>query len=303
MRVLINGLPLFAKRLAEDLQERDPASSYRFLDTYNSKWAQIRYLLALPFADTVISINGVTEKSGTMEWAVRLRKRLILQWSGTDVLLALERQQNGTLYRRYIDYAHNCVDNAWMKEEVECLGVTTRWLNTKYMAPALDLVERYTELSVVSYVAQTRQEFYGMKWIIAAAEAFPGIPFTIFGTETPDFDSPANIRYMGWRPSEEMAEAVRHAAVFLRLPEHDGFAFSVIEALGAGCEVIWTMPGERALHATTSAETIETLSETLAKVEARGNIPNSENSAWALEHYEKKVVLDHYIQTLRNLGK
>jgi glycosyltransferase involved in cell wall biosynthesis len=139
-----------------------------------------------------------------------------------------------------------------------------------------------------------------MKWIIAAATAFPEVPFTIFGTETPDFESPANIRYVGWRPAEEMAEAVRHTPVFLRLPEHDGFAFSVIEALGAGCEVIWTMPGERALHATTPEEMIRILREALAKVEARGNTPNGENRAWALAHYDKKAVLDHYIQTLRS---
>jgi hypothetical protein len=53
MRVLINGLPLFSERLAKDLKSQDPTSTFLFLDTYNSKWAQLKFILLLPFADLV----------------------------------------------------------------------------------------------------------------------------------------------------------------------------------------------------------------------------------------------------------
>jgi hypothetical protein len=45
MRVLINGLPLFSERLAKDLKSQDPTSTFLFLDTYNSKWAQLKFML------------------------------------------------------------------------------------------------------------------------------------------------------------------------------------------------------------------------------------------------------------------
>ena len=86
MRVLINGLPLFAKRLADELQKYDPQSSYIFLDTYNSKWAQLLFFIYLPFSDCVISMNGVTDNSGSLNLVLKWKKKLILQWMGTDIL-------------------------------------------------------------------------------------------------------------------------------------------------------------------------------------------------------------------------
>ena len=51
MLILINGLPLFSKRLANDLNAFDVDSKYIFCDTYNSKLQQLKFLLLLPFAD------------------------------------------------------------------------------------------------------------------------------------------------------------------------------------------------------------------------------------------------------------
>ncbi|MDP4798113.1 MAG: hypothetical protein NWR50_04550, partial [Crocinitomicaceae bacterium] len=97
MRVLINGLPYFSERFAKDLKEFDKKSSFIFLDTYNSKLAQLKFLFLLPFADCVISFNGVTDNSGSLNYVVKWKKKLILQWMGTDALLAMERFKNKTI--------------------------------------------------------------------------------------------------------------------------------------------------------------------------------------------------------------
>lgn len=76
MRVLINGLPLFAKRLADELQKYDHKSSYIFLDTYNSKWAQLLFFIYLPFSDCVISMNGVTDNSGSLNLVLKWKKKI-----------------------------------------------------------------------------------------------------------------------------------------------------------------------------------------------------------------------------------
>ena len=159
MRVLINGLPLFAKRLADELQKYDPQSSYIFLDTYNSKWAQLLFFIYLPFSDCVISMNGVTDNSGSLNLVLKWKKKLILQWMGTDILLAIERFKNSNIDRKYIDYASNFVDAPWMTEELKSANINTENLHFKFVEMNT-IIEEYSSISVMSYVAQNRQDFY-----------------------------------------------------------------------------------------------------------------------------------------------
>ena len=91
MRVLISGLPLFSKRMADEPQKYDPQSRYHFFDTYNSKWAQLLFYLYLPFSNVVISIYGVTNNSGRLNIVLKRRKKLILHWMETAALSVTER--------------------------------------------------------------------------------------------------------------------------------------------------------------------------------------------------------------------
>ena len=182
MRVLINGLPLFAKRLADELQKYDAKSSYIFLDTYNSKWAQLLFFIYLPFSDCVISMNGVTDNSGSLNLVLKWKKKLILQWMGTDILLAMERFKNSTIDRKYIDSATNFVDAPWMMEELKSANINTENLHFKFVEMNT-IIEKYSSISVMSYVAQNRQDFYGMDEIIQLAIVFPEIEFSLYGIE------------------------------------------------------------------------------------------------------------------------
>lgn len=302
MRVLISGLPLFGKRLAADLQEFDPASSYTFLDTYNSRWAQLKFLLLLPFADLVISMNGVSDRSGSLDWVMRMKKKLILQWMGTDIQIALERQVNQTIDRKYIDYAIHFVDAPWLGEEVAQLGVVNKLVPFKYIfidSP----VEKYEKNAVLSYVPQSREQFYGIEKIIAAAKAFPDIEFNLYGLTQSKFECPANVRLMGWLPEKEFAQRLKKSSVLLRLPEHDGFSVTVVEAWGFGCEVFWTFPGPPAIHVKNQEELISNMRETFKKIEERGFRPNLESVQFASENFKKPHVIKDYIQILKNLEK
>lgn len=71
MRILVNGLPYFSKKIVDDLNELDDENKYVFIDTYTSFWEQIKFLcyhplkvillgkeISLPFKPiTVISIS------------------------------------------------------------------------------------------------------------------------------------------------------------------------------------------------------------------------------------------------------
>ena len=300
MRVLINGLPLFAKRLADELQKYDAKSSYIFLDTYNSKWAQLLFFIYLPFSDCVISMNGVTDNSGSLNLVLKRRKKLILQWMGTDILLAMERFQKNTIERKYIDYASNFVDSAWLYDEVKSLNIPVQYLYFKSIT-VQPCAQKYERISVLSYVAERRQEFYGMQKIAEIASVFPTIDFHLYGLKTSDFPTTSNVYFHGWIAPETFAKRLKETPIFLRMTSHDGFSVSVIEALSFGCEVIMTLPFELTHLAATSQEAIEKIKIVISTIEARGMIPNQSVIEIVKLRFKPEILAKTYIQKLKEI--
>ena len=150
MLVLINGLPLFSKRLAKELKEFDSSSNYIFCDTYNSKLQQLKFLLLLPFADVVISMNGVTDASGSLDAVMKLKKKLIMQWQGTDSLLAMERFKNGSIKREYIESAFHFVDSPWLFDELISVGLNPEYVFFK-SAEVKNIIAKYDSISAMTY--------------------------------------------------------------------------------------------------------------------------------------------------------
>lgn len=300
MRVLINGLPLFSERLAKDLKRHDPTSTFLFLDTYNSRWAQFKFMLLLPFADLVISLNGVTDNSGSLNAVLKLKKKLVLQWMGTDALLAMDRFENGTIKRDYIDYASNFVDSSWLKDEVESVGVKTEFLYFK-STEVVPAISKYNGLSAISYIAQNRQEFYGIKRVVSLAHQFPEIPFYIYGMDQAEIEIPSNIILKGWVPVHEFQAALRESPIFLRLTDHDGFPVSVIEALGFGAEVLMSLPSELTYLASTEKEAIHTMHQAIEKVKMSDFTPNFDTIEHVKVNYNRNQLMEIYLLKLKSI--
>ncbi len=303
MRVLINGLPLFASRLAVDLNEFDSENKYIFLDTYNSKWAQIKFLILLPFSKLVISLNGVTDNSGSLNWVLRFKKKLILQWMGTDSLIAQERFHNGTILRKYVDYGHNFIDSSWLKEELNSINIKTDWVNMKYQAKKFNVPEIYEKISVMTYIAQNRQEFYGIKECLELAKKYRNIPFKIFGVSECEFPITENVTLLGWRPEQEIFNEMEKSPIFLRLTEHEGFPLTLIEAMAHGCEVIWTFPFENVTQISDLEDLFLKFDHLLKKIEGRDLKPNLEIVNFVKEKFDRKTILNSYLQKIKSLGK
>lgn len=300
MRVLVNGLPLFAKRFAEDLQKYDPSSRFIFLDTYNSLWAKFLFFLYVPFCDCVISMNGVTDNSGSLNLVLWWKKKLILQWMGTDALLAMDRFKQQTIFRKYIDNSYNFVDSQWLMEEVKSLEVPVEYLHFKSVT-VMSNDKIYDQISITSYVAEKRQLFYGMDQIAEIARALPNIEFHLFGLNQADFPTTPNVHFYGWVSPEEFAEKLKVSPIFLRLTDHDGFSVSVIEALGYGCEVIWSLPFEYTHLATNAQQAIEKISMLVPKIEKLGMKPNHELIEIVQQHFNPETLTKNYIQKLKEI--
>lgn len=300
MLVLINGLPLFSKRLADDLNKFDAGSRYIFCDTYNSKLQQLKFLLLLPFADLVISMNGVTDNSGSLNAVLKFKKKLVMQWQGTDSLLAMERYKNGTIKRDYINHALHFVDSPWLNTELISVGLKPEFVPFKF-AEVKNVIEKYTSLSAMTYIADKRQAFYGIHQFKAVAEKYPSIEFKLFGVVSPEVELPINVKSYGWVPSEVFQNHLRETPIFFRLAEHEGFPVSVIEAMSFGCEVIMTSPYIYSYQAKTSDEVVSAFEKVKTIVTNRNFTPNQDLIRMVKLYYNKERILINYIEKVKSI--
>jgi hypothetical protein len=295
MLVLINGLPHFSKKLADGLNNNQDGVRFVFCNTYQSKLDQIKFLLLLPFAKAVISMNGVSDKSGSLSWVLRLKKKLIMQWMGTDILNALKHQQEGNIYRAYLDYATHWVDASWLKDEVEQLGVKAELVQFKKVEPVV-LTKGFLELELITYIPEARKGFYGLDQIIELAYAFPQLKFHLFGMNKGNHTLPSNVHCHGWTSEKEFLDKMRQCAVFIRLTEHDGNSLSVIQALNKGCEVVWNYPAPHVHYTANPSQNKKALQEALEQVSLRNLTPNTDNHTYVQNVYSEPVIRMNYIK-------
>jgi len=88
MKIIITGMPYFAKKLQQQLSSYDTKNSYLFLDTLYKKIDKIKYIFHILNSDVLYIIGGSVSNSGTIDLALKLNKKIILHWAGTDVLEA-----------------------------------------------------------------------------------------------------------------------------------------------------------------------------------------------------------------------
>lgn len=302
MLVLINGLPLFSKRLADDLNAFYTSNRFIFCDTYNSKFQQLKFLALLPFADVVISMNGVTDYSGSLNAVLRMKKKLIMQWQGTDSLMALERFKNGTIKRDYIDHASHFVDSPWLFDEVSSIQLKPQHVPFKFAEEKIP-IEKFSCISAMTYIADKRQAFYGIHQFKAVAEANPEVEFKLFGVINPEVKLPANVKSFGWVASDVFQKHLRETPIFFRLAEHEGFPVSVIEAMSFGCEVIMTSPYTYSHQAKTNEEVISAFEKVKQLVSSRNLIPNNDLINMVKRDYKRETILSNYIGKIISVVK
>lgn len=300
MKILINGLPYFSERLAKDLNGLKSGHSFRFIDTYNSRIAKLKFALQIPYSDGMISMNGVTDQSGSLDLAIRNRKKIWMQWQGTDVLLALKRAKEGTINRKYIEHSNHFTDAPWLAEELKSIGIDAEIIQYKWL-PQIEATSKFQQLAAFSYLAQNREEFYGWESIKNLAIKLPDVPFYIVGSNGNNLiDIPKNVIFKGWVDHQEMKKYQREIPIFIRLTEHDGFSLSVLEAFAFGAEVIWTQPHELVHHISSNLFEVafENAHQKILENEFK---PNLNNINYIKDNFQKLDVLNKLIKKMENV--
>ena len=231
MKIIITGMPYFANKIYNQLKSYDEDSNYIYLNTFYSKIDKLKYIFHILNSDIQYIVGGSVSGSGAIDLALKLNKKIVLHWVGTDVLEASKIVNNNLHDNRYINNTIHLCETVWIQEELDSIGVKAIiapmmiYDKTKYQN-----LEMPNKFKVLSYIGKDRPEFYGIQILIKLANDFPNIEFRVAGLEKYN-NLPSNLKLLGW---VDMDKEYQKCMVYIRAPEHDGLAFSVLEALSYG---------------------------------------------------------------------
>lgn len=249
MKVIVVGLPLFAKRLAKSLGNFDKSNSYTWLNTYYSKIDKLKARFLIPRAECIISINGSIETSKVFDLALNRKIPLIMIWVGTDVITATAAFKSGKYRKDYIENAVHFCEVNWIQDELKAIGINADIVNFASFDKTFQLMNPISQkFTVLTYIPNQRSEFYGPNLFLNVARSFPEINFIIAGTKAEEYQPlPENVKALGW--VEDMDSLYADVHLCVRIPEHDGLSTFILESLARGKDVIYKYPFDYCLQA------------------------------------------------------
>jgi hypothetical protein len=168
------------------------------------------------------------------------KKKLVMLWSGSDVLFAKEQLASRKIDPWIQDRVHWAVSLA-LAEEVRSLGLVCEYVQASFV----NLVDSPRPLpdrfSVLVYMPSvTRADLYGRSAILEVAEALPSVQFDIVGLQPGEsLSTPSNVKTHEW--VTDVRPFIEAASVIWRPVRHDaGTSFMVLEALANGRHVVYT---------------------------------------------------------------
>jgi hypothetical protein len=290
MRVAVGGLPYFGRMLATLLS--GPGRDFQYVETTGKNpggW--VRTMTALARADAVYLIGGQIERWSRPDWlALLLRRPMIMHWVGSDVTYALAAARRGRTSPRLIGRPAHWAEVDWTAAELRLLGVRAEIVpltSARLRASDTPLPDSFT---VLTYLPPARAEFYGRSRVYRIAARLPDVRFLVAGNSGPDLGAPANVEFTGW--VEAMEKLYPRCTVLLRLTEHDGLSFMVLEALAAGRHVIWNHPLDGVITAQGEDAALDAL-ENLRSDHLAGRLKlNLAGQSTVLTRYGPAVVRD-----------
>ena len=195
--------------------------------------------------------------------ASMLQKPTLAVWIGSDVYrLKLEKNQMAKLgkYREYI--TASIADSPVLVEELAEMDIKAEWVPTiskKMLYQPLPIPE---PLSILVYLTPQRHPFYGSAIIARVIELLPDIKFNIVGGYDFGGNIPKNVTIAGY--VDNMGEIYKQSYILLRPTLHDGLSQMVLEALGRGRQVIWSMPFPHCHLATKPEQIVEIIKDLIA---------------------------------------
>lgn len=301
MKILIIGNSYFSKKIGDSLSRYDPNNRYVVANTYEKKWDKIKYVLHLLNTDIVYSIGGGIVDSKAFDLALALNKKVIMHWIGSDVLKALKNFNNQKINERYIHEIRHFSEVSWINEELSQMGITADIVQFATMSGIVGHEATLPQkFSILSYVGKGNESFYGIEQLLKLADDFPSVEIKIAGiTEYNNAPIPPNVKLLGW--VDNMSEQYQDCVLYLRLTQHDGLAFSVLEALANGRYVGYSHNFNQTVYIPSYPMLKEMVNGVHLKFKQGILAINQEGRDFIKKEYEEKVIVNDLIQKFKKI--
>ncbi|WP_315981189.1 glycosyltransferase [Aliamphritea spongicola] len=149
---------------------------------------------------------------------------------------------------------------------------------------------------VLCYVGEGKEEFYGINEILEVSNKLPHFEFVIIGSTCSDYKDSFNdnVTCLGW--VESVKELMEKCGIYLRITEHDGLPFSVIEALSNSMYVVYNRPFPHCRLAKSSDEIVKELTILDDRIEVVGE--NSMGRDFVSERFTYSACASNIIKIL-----
>ena len=296
LRIIIIGLPLFAKRLEADLKSHNPLLKVDALNTYYSFKDKLLAFLLIPFSDVVYSINGSLSPSKIFNWTLLWNKKLMMTWVGSDVLVAKSEDQP---VQEYLRKAHHYCEVSWIQKELETLNIKAEILNffnfkETQKSDFPDLSKG--KLTVLSYLAKGNELEYGLTQLLSLAKSFPEVSFNIVGSDGEGLAQLENLNYLGW--VSDMKSEFDKAHITARLINHDGLSGFVLESLLLEKHVLYSQPLDSCIQVSTPESCVDAFGLIYEQYKTGMLEPNRQGRNYVLEHFSRTRILDNLIDEM-----
>ncbi len=264
-------------------------------------------------AEILYYIYGTSLSLKNINYWLSCSKVIVFHWIGTDVIelmnqssLSFKARLSICIKRLFLKHRKNFLHLAsapWLCEELKEIGIFSHFLPittlSKSVVNVID-VTRERNIDFLSYVPQSRFNFYGGDIIVKIAKNIPNRKFVII---VPDAESqssielsgiPNNVMLLPRMSFDAVQKLMAKTKVFLRLTKHDGLSLSVLEAMNNACQVLWTYQFPFVIQTKTS-----TLSDDVSSVVEKWS-PNIQGRDYVRENFQAEVVYENLQKTIRD---
>ena len=210
-----------------------------YRETGGSPLAKLRELFKLVSADCVYIVSGCDVQSTfAYRLALKLKKKVIVHWIGTDVLRIREDYYKNP--RKINSECENYAVVSWLKDELTEIGIRSKELPIVPFDISYECDEIPEKHRILTYIPKHRAKFYNYELTKRLAAELPEVKFYIVGNDgMDDNEKLQNVEYLGWLDRKQMQAIIKECTILFRYPEHDGLPRMIIEALAAGREVVY----------------------------------------------------------------
>jgi hypothetical protein len=268
--VLLLGFPRLAKPLLQTLGDENLRCVY-------GRFSALR----VPFCDVVYQVGGGPfVRPQIFDVCKAVRRRVIKHWVGSDVLRARESR---VVEQHATGLVEDWAVSAKLVEELRQAGIAAKQFPLSALCPVELRPMPPEPLTVLAYLPSVKFDFYGGEIVLSLAERFADTRFLVVGSEGAGRVAPSNVTFLGHQRDMDAVYARSH--VLLRLPQHDGLSFMVLEALNNGREVIWNQPFEASRLAQTENEAAAHLRELRTRLRMGELLPNVAGREYVIARY------------------